>query len=282
MLRGALVARFYYIYAVDYDRGGEWSGQAYMCTRDKEFTIQGTEDCLARGFDRTGFFEVDTGEQPTWTVQLDRIGRAGADDAAAVPHPADPDAAGAAPSNRTHLRRHEAVTDATSAPDQDRRHPRPGVLRQDCDREACSAPGADVFRINMSHTTHERMRELVAAIRAVETEHGRPIGILVDLQGPKLRVGSFAAGPAMLAQGDTFVLDADPAPGDAKRVHLPHPEIFAALEPGHALLLDDGKMRLTAIEVGNGRIVTARRGRRQAVRPQGREPARHRRRRSRR
>src|SRR2546423_5231248 len=70
LLRGALVARFYYIYAVDYDRGGEWSGQAYMCTRDKEFTIRGTDDCLARGFDRTGFFEVDTGEQPSWTVQL--------------------------------------------------------------------------------------------------------------------------------------------------------------------------------------------------------------------
>ena len=70
ILRGALVARFYYIYAVDYDRGGEWSGQAFMCTRDKEFTVKGTGDCLARGFDRTGFFEVDTGEQPSWTVQL--------------------------------------------------------------------------------------------------------------------------------------------------------------------------------------------------------------------
>src|SRR3954454_16705344 len=70
LLRGSLVARFYYIYAVDYDRGGEWSGQAFMCTRDKEFTIRGTDDCLARGFDRTGFFEVDTAEQPSWTVQL--------------------------------------------------------------------------------------------------------------------------------------------------------------------------------------------------------------------
>ena len=70
LLRGELAARFYYIYAVDYDRGGEWSGQAFMCTRDKEFTIRGTEDCLARGFDRTGFFEVDTGEQHSWTVQL--------------------------------------------------------------------------------------------------------------------------------------------------------------------------------------------------------------------
>ena len=70
LLRGTLVARFYYIYALDYDRGGEWSGQAFMCSRDKEFTIKGTENCLARGYDRTGFFEVDTGEQRAWTVQL--------------------------------------------------------------------------------------------------------------------------------------------------------------------------------------------------------------------
>jgi len=70
LLKGALVARFYYIYALDYDRGGEWSGQAFMCSRDKEFTIKGTDNCLARGFDRTGFFEVDTGEQRAWTVQL--------------------------------------------------------------------------------------------------------------------------------------------------------------------------------------------------------------------
>jgi hypothetical protein len=65
-----LVARYYYVYAIDYDRGGEWSGHAFMCTRDKEFTIRGISDCLARGYDRTGFFEVDTGEQRAWTVQL--------------------------------------------------------------------------------------------------------------------------------------------------------------------------------------------------------------------
>jgi len=70
LLRGALVARYYYIYAVDYERGGEWSGKAYMCSREKEFTIRGTDNCLARGYDRTGFFEVDTGEQRSWTVQL--------------------------------------------------------------------------------------------------------------------------------------------------------------------------------------------------------------------
>jgi len=70
LLNGALVGRYYYIYAIDYDRGGEWSGRAFMCSREKEFTIRGTDDCLARGYDRTGFFEVDTGEQRSWTVQL--------------------------------------------------------------------------------------------------------------------------------------------------------------------------------------------------------------------
>lgn len=70
LLRGALVARFYYIYAVDYDRGGEWSGKAFMCTREKEFKIEKIGDCLARGLERAGFFEVDTGEQRSWTVQL--------------------------------------------------------------------------------------------------------------------------------------------------------------------------------------------------------------------
>jgi uncharacterized membrane protein len=70
VLKGNLVARYYYVYGIDYDRGGEWMGQAYMCTRDKEFTIRGIGDCLARGYDRSGFFEVDTGEQRAWTVQL--------------------------------------------------------------------------------------------------------------------------------------------------------------------------------------------------------------------
>ncbi len=116
--------------------------------------------------------------------------------------------------------------------------------------------GVDVFRINMSHTAHARMRELVGMIRAVETEHNRPIGILVDLQGPKLRVGTFADGSAMLVKGETFVFDSNPAPGDARRVQLPHPEIIAAAEPGHVLLLDDGKIRLVATEVFDGRLVT--------------------------
>ncbi len=115
--------------------------------------------------------------------------------------------------------------------------------------------GADVFRINMSHTAHDKMRALVAAIRSVENEYGRSIGILLDLQGPKLRIGTFAGDAVMLTKGATFALDSDPAPGNAERVQLPHPEILAALAPGHTLLLDDGKVRLTAIETGASRVV---------------------------
>jgi uncharacterized membrane protein len=90
LLRGTLVARFYYIYALDYDRGGEWSGQAFMCSRDKEFTIKGTENCLARGFDRTGFFEVDTGEQRAWTVQLTEANEQPAQRVPGLPGPVGP------------------------------------------------------------------------------------------------------------------------------------------------------------------------------------------------
>ena len=118
------------------------------------------------------------------------------------------------------------------------------------------AAGADVFRINMSHTPHDRLREFVAAIREVERLHDRPIGILADLQGPKLRLGSFRDGKETLAAGASFVLDEDPSAGDATRVHLPHPEILAALMVGDTLLVDDGKVRLVAREVSRTRAVT--------------------------
>jgi pyruvate kinase len=104
--------------------------------------------------------------------------------------------------------------------------------------------GADVFRLNMSHGGHDEQRARLAAIRALEEEAGRPIGVLVDLQGPKIRVGSFAGGPVTLAPGAAFRLDLDAAPGDGTRVALPHPEVFAALEEGVDLLLDDGRVRL--------------------------------------
>jgi pyruvate kinase len=118
------------------------------------------------------------------------------------------------------------------------------------------AAGADVFRINMSHTSQDRMREIIAMIRAVEKDTGRPIGILVDLQGPKLRLGTIAGGSVTVKEGDIVVLDSDPAIGDASRIFLPHPEIFAAVAPGHTLLIDDGKVRLTVTEAQPKRMTT--------------------------
>ncbi len=99
--------------------------------------------------------------------------------------------------------------------------------------------GADVFRLNMSHGVHEDIAKRHAIIRQVEKDLGRPIGILADLQGPKLRVGVFANGSEELVEGAAFRMDLSSAPGDAKRVNLPHPEIFAALEPGTSLLVND-------------------------------------------
>jgi pyruvate kinase len=115
--------------------------------------------------------------------------------------------------------------------------------------------GADVFRINMSHSSHAVLEARVKQIRAIEAELGRPIGILADLQGPKLRVGTFANPPVMLEKGQRFVLDSDSAPGDAKRVHLPHPEILAALRPGHRVLIDDGKLLFVVREASPKRAV---------------------------
>jgi pyruvate kinase len=113
---------------------------------------------------------------------------------------------------------------------------------------ALHSAGADVFRINMSHADHPGMRERIAMIREVEKESGHPIGILIDLQGPKLRIGAFAQGAVNLAKGAEFTLDSDPTPGDIHRVQLPHPEILGALAPGHTVLIDDGKVRLTIVE----------------------------------
>lgn len=104
--------------------------------------------------------------------------------------------------------------------------------------------GADVFRLNMSHGSHDDHRARYDAIREVEAEAGRPIAILADLQGPKLRVGQFTAGAHDLEEGDSFRFDLSPEPGDSHRVQLPHPEIFAALIEGSELLVNDGKIRL--------------------------------------
>ncbi|WP_439103400.1 pyruvate kinase [Celeribacter marinus] len=115
---------------------------------------------------------------------------------------------------------------------------------------ALAEAGADVFRLNMSHGEHEEIRVRHEIIRKVETDLGRPIAILADLQGPKLRVGKFSSGAHELEEGDKLRLDLDPTPGDSKRVQLPHPEIFAALKPGANLLVNDGKIRLQVEDCG--------------------------------
>ncbi|MFN3453207.1 MAG: pyruvate kinase, partial [Sphingorhabdus sp.] len=114
--------------------------------------------------------------------------------------------------------------------------------------------GADAFRVNMSHGEQADKAQLIANIRALEKSYNRPTTILVDLQGPKLRVGTFADEKVELHTGHNFRLDTDKTPGD--RVYLPHPEIFAALEVGARLLLDDGKLVLRVTEIGPDHINT--------------------------
>ena len=116
--------------------------------------------------------------------------------------------------------------------------------------------GADAFRINMSHGDQAQKAELVDAIRALEKEIKRPTTILFDLQGPKLRVGHFEGGSVTIEKGARFTLDRDHAPGGPDRVELPHPELFQAIRPGDRILIDDGKVRLKAVEVGETAIVT--------------------------
>lgn len=114
--------------------------------------------------------------------------------------------------------------------------------------------GADAFRVNMSHGDHATHGETIAAIRAMEKEFGRPIAILADLQGPKLRVGAFKDGQAVIRHSGHFTLDRDPTPGDETRVCLPHPELFGILQKGQRLLINDGKIRLRVISADENKI----------------------------
>ena len=129
--------------------------------------------------------------------------------------------------------------------------------------------GVDVFRFNFSHGDHADHADRMAIVRRIEKEMRRPIGVMADMQGPKLRVGQFTEGKVTLTAGQSFRLDLDPAKGDDTRAPLPHKEIFAALEPGSDLLLDDGRIRLkvTAItpdgadtEVIAGGVLSDRKG----------------------
>ncbi len=114
--------------------------------------------------------------------------------------------------------------------------------------------GVDVFRINMSHSSHDTARALQNSVRWVAKRHRHPIGILADLQGPKFRVGEFANGRVFVNDGAIFRFDRSEKPGTSESVYLPHPQIFTAVEPGHMLLLDDGKLRMRVIEKKNNSI----------------------------
>ena len=115
--------------------------------------------------------------------------------------------------------------------------------------------GVDAFRLNMSHGTKDDHAQRIELIREIEGERGRPIGILVDLQGPKIRIGSFAEPTVLVETAQTFVLDTNSAPGNAQRVQLPHPELFGAITEGADILLNDGRVRLVAKTVTSDQIV---------------------------
>src|SRR5690348_7747982 len=114
--------------------------------------------------------------------------------------------------------------------------------------------GADAFRINMSHGDQKTKAKLVEHIRALEKEFHRPSTILFDLQGPKLRVGHFEGGRTVLEKGARFIFDREDKAGDAKRVQLPHAELFEAIRPGTNILIDDGRVRLNVLEADAGHI----------------------------
>ncbi|WP_375291436.1 pyruvate kinase [Qipengyuania sp.] len=120
--------------------------------------------------------------------------------------------------------------------------------------EALFKAGADAFRVNMSHGEHEIHAETIKAIRAVERKFNRPIAILADLQGPKLRVGKFKDGQALIRHGARFTLDRSDEPGDETRVQLPHPELFGLMEKGQRLLINDGKIRLVVMTADSDHI----------------------------
>lgn len=115
--------------------------------------------------------------------------------------------------------------------------------------------GVDVFRLNFSHGTHEDHKARLAIIRDLERTLDHPVGVIADLQGPKLRIGKFQGGQINIVEGQKIRLDLDPAEGDATRVNLPHPEIIAAMNPGDDILLDDGKVRMTVCDKGRDFLV---------------------------
>ena len=107
--------------------------------------------------------------------------------------------------------------------------------------------GVDVFRLNFSHGTKDDHAKRYETIRGIERELGRPIAILQDLQGPKIRIGAVAGGKATLTNGTVVRFDSDKEPGDVSRLPLLHPEVHQGIAPGHQVLINDGRVRLEVI-----------------------------------
>ena len=163
VIEGDLENRFYYFHAIDYDRGGGWNGSAILASMTLSSTIDGRDDCLARGFDRAGFMEIDTQNSKNWQIQL-----------------TDPERTGAALA-MTRSRRTKIV--ATLGPASN-------TVEMVC---RLHEAGADMFRIKHEPSSRARTcRAQVEMLREVEVRVKTPVPILVDLQGPKLRVGTFA------------------------------------------------------------------------------------------
>ena len=239
-----------------------------MCSRDKEFTIKGTENCLARGYDRTGFFEVDTGEQRAWTVQLTEANEQPAQRVPGIPGtvgPGGPGACRVCPIRRAERLRARLVcrqpprpeaSHETSAPHQDPRHAWPCLFRQRDDPQAVRGRRRRVPHQYEPHPArqdaragqdHPQCRDRATAARSAFWSicRGRSCG---SARSPKARSSS------RTARASCSIPTRPRATTD--RVQLPHPEILAALRPGHALLLDDGKVRLIAEETSPERAVT--------------------------
>lgn len=125
----------------------------------------------------------------------------------------------------------------------------PGSSSEDVIRKLFET-GVDVFRLNFSHGEPEDHKARIDIIRKIESEFERPIGVVADLQGPKLRVGRFKDGSIVLKHGMKLRFDLDPKEGDETRVNLPHPEVISAMREGSEILLDDGKVRVVVIKQG--------------------------------
>ena len=246
LLKGVLIGRFYYIHAVDYDRGGEWAGTLYMCTDDKSFTIRDTKDCVKRGYKKHRFLRG----RYRRGARLDR-----------PPHRSRG-------RSEVAMRRNRRVKIVATLG--------PASNNEETMRRLFEA-GADVFRINMSHATHDGLRDIHAIVRKLEAEFSRPIGILVDLQGPKLRIGKFESGAIRLTEGDVLsFVRRESVGGLGPRAPAASRDLPGGASRAIRCCSTTASSSLRVVEASDVRIDAEVHDQRRARQPQGHQPARHR------